>query len=40
MSYEDLNEIRTAELEINRLRQKDFFPEYLARFTEYASQIA
>jgi hypothetical protein len=39
MSYRDLNEIRTAELEINRLRQKDFFSEYLARFTGYALQI-
>jgi hypothetical protein len=40
MSYGDLNEVRTAELEINRLRQKDSFPEYLARFTGYASLIA
>jgi hypothetical protein len=39
ISYEDLNEARTAKLEINRLRQKDSFPEYLARFTGYASQI-
>jgi hypothetical protein len=40
MSYKDLNEARTAELEINRLRQKDSFPKYLARFTRYALQIA
>jgi hypothetical protein len=40
MSYGDLNEARTAELEINRLRQKDSFLKYLARFTGYASQIA
>jgi hypothetical protein len=39
ISYRDLNEVKTAELEINRLRQKDFFSEYLARFTEYVSQI-
>jgi hypothetical protein len=39
ISYGDLNEVRTAELEINRLRQKNFFPEYLTRFTGYASQI-
>jgi Retrotransposon gag protein len=39
ISYRDLNEVRTAELKINRLRQKDSFPEYLARFTRYASQI-
>jgi hypothetical protein len=36
ISYGDLNEVRTAKLEINRLRQKDFFPEYLAKFTGYA----
>jgi hypothetical protein len=36
ISYGDLNEIKTAELEINRLRQKDFFSKYLARFTGYA----
>jgi hypothetical protein len=40
ISYGDLNEARTAELEINRLRQKNSFPEYLAKFTGYASQIA
>jgi hypothetical protein len=37
MFYGDLNEARTAELEINRLRQKNSFPEYLAKFTGYAS---
>jgi hypothetical protein len=37
--YRDLNEIRTAELEINRLRQKDSFPKYLTKFTRYVSQI-
>jgi hypothetical protein len=36
ISYGDLNEVRTAELEINRLRQKDSFPKYLAKFTGYA----
>jgi hypothetical protein len=34
--YENLNEVRTAEFKINRLRQKDSFPEYLTRFTRYA----
>jgi hypothetical protein len=36
MSYGDLNEVRTTEFKINRLRQKDSFPEYLAKFTGYA----
>jgi hypothetical protein len=36
MSYGDLNEARTAKLKINRLRQKDSFSEYLAKFTGYA----
>jgi hypothetical protein len=36
ISYENLNEVKTAKLEINRLRQKNFFPKYLARFTRYA----
>jgi hypothetical protein len=36
MSYGDLNEVKTAEFKINRLRQKDFFSKYLARFTGYA----
>jgi hypothetical protein len=39
ISYGDLNEARIAELEINRLRQKDSFSEYLARFTGYVLQI-
>jgi hypothetical protein len=39
ISYGDLNEVKTAELKINRLRQKNSFPEYLARFTGYALQI-
>jgi hypothetical protein len=34
--YGDLNEVKTVKLEINRLRQKDFFSKYLARFTRYA----
>jgi hypothetical protein len=37
--YGDLNEVKTAKLKINRLRQKNFFPKYLARFTGYALQI-
>jgi hypothetical protein len=35
ISYGDLNEVRTTKLEINRLRQKDSFSEYLTRFTGY-----
>jgi hypothetical protein len=37
ISYGDLNEVRTVELKINRLRQKDSFSEYLAKFTGYTS---
>jgi hypothetical protein len=37
MSYRDLNEARTAELKLNRLRQTGTFSEYLVRFTEYAA---
>jgi hypothetical protein len=40
MSYGDLNEARTAELELNKLKQSRLFPEYLAKFTGYASQVA
>jgi hypothetical protein len=40
MFYGDLNEARTAKFKINRLRQKNSFPEYLAKFTRYALQIA
>jgi hypothetical protein len=35
MSYKDLNEARTAELKLNRLRQTGTFPEYLAKFTGF-----
>jgi hypothetical protein len=37
ISYRDLNEVRIAELELNRLRQSGLFPEYLAKFTGYAA---
>jgi Retrotransposon gag protein/Zinc knuckle len=40
MSYGDLNKTRTAELELNRLRQVNSFPEYLTRFTQYAAQVS
>jgi hypothetical protein len=40
ISYRDLNEARTAELELNKLKQSGLFPEYLAKFTGYASQVA
>jgi hypothetical protein len=32
MLYRDLNEARTAELKLNRLRQTGIFLEYLAKF--------
>jgi hypothetical protein len=32
MSYRDLNEARTAELKLNRLRQTSTFLKYLAKF--------
>jgi hypothetical protein len=37
ISYRDLNEARTAELKLNKLRQSRSFSEYLARFTGYAA---
>jgi hypothetical protein len=37
ISYRDLNEARTAELKLNRLRQTGTFPKYLARFTGYVA---
>jgi hypothetical protein len=37
MLYGDFNEVRTAELELNKLKQSGLFLEYLARFTGYAS---
>jgi hypothetical protein len=37
MSYKDLNEARTAELKLNRLRQTGIFLEYLAKFTGFAA---
>jgi Retrotransposon gag protein len=40
MSYKDLNEARTAELKLNRLRQTDTFPKYLAKFTGFTAQVA
>jgi Retrotransposon gag protein len=40
MSYRDLNEARTAELKLNRLRQTDIFPKYLAKFTGFTAQMA
>jgi hypothetical protein len=36
MSYRDLNEARTAELKLNRLRQTSTFLKYLAKFTGFA----
>jgi hypothetical protein len=36
ISYKDLNEARTTELELNRLRQTGTFPEYLAKFIGFA----
>jgi hypothetical protein len=37
MSYRDLNEARTAELELNRLRQTGIFLEYLIKFIGFAA---
>jgi hypothetical protein len=39
ISYRDLNEVRTAELKLNKLKQSRLFLEYLAKFTGYASQM-
>jgi hypothetical protein len=40
MFYRDLNEVRTAKLKLNRLRQTGLFLKYLAKFTGYAAQMA
>jgi hypothetical protein len=37
ISYGDLNEARTAELKLNRLRQTGTFLEYLVKFTEFTA---
>jgi hypothetical protein len=37
MSYRDLNEARTAELKLNRLRQTGTFLKYLAKFTKFTA---
>jgi hypothetical protein len=39
ISYRDLNEARTTELKLNRLRQTDIFPKYLAKFTGFIAQV-
>ena len=38
-SYGDLNETRTAELQLQDLTQGGTVPEYLTRFTQYASRV-
>jgi hypothetical protein len=38
-SYGDLNETRTAELQLQELIQTGTVPEYLTRFTQYASKV-
>src|SRR5450755_4612043 len=38
-SYGDLNETRTAELQLQNLTQGGTVPEYLTRFTQYASRV-
>jgi hypothetical protein len=40
MSYRDLNEARTTELKLNRLRQTGTFLEYLAKFIGFTAQVA
>jgi hypothetical protein len=39
-SFGDLDEARTAELQLLNLRQKESIPEYLTRFTQYGVRIA
>jgi hypothetical protein len=38
-SYGDLNEVRTAELQLQELTQAGTVPEYLTRFTQYSSRV-
>jgi hypothetical protein len=38
-SYKDLNETRTAELQLQELVQTGTVPEYLTRFTQYALRV-
>jgi hypothetical protein len=38
-SYKDLNETRTAELQLQKLMQIGTVPKYLIRFTQYASRV-
>jgi hypothetical protein len=39
-SFGDLDEARTAELQLLNLRQKRSVPEYLTRFTQYGARVA
>jgi hypothetical protein len=38
-SYGDLDEVRTSELQLMELKQNASVPEYLTRFTQYASRV-
>ena len=38
-SYGDFDEVRTAELQLMATEQKGSVPEYLTRFTQYASRV-
>jgi hypothetical protein len=38
-SYGDLNEAKTSELQLIELKQNASVPEYLTRFTQYASRV-
>jgi hypothetical protein len=39
-SFGDLDEARTAELQLLNLRQKESVPEYLTRFIQYDTRVA
>jgi hypothetical protein len=39
-SFSDLDEIRTAELQLLDFKQKGLVPEYLTRFTQYSVKMA
>ena len=39
-SFGDLDEARTAELQLLDLRQRGSVPEYLTRFTQYGARVA
>jgi hypothetical protein len=38
-SFGDLDEVRTVELRLLKLRQKGLMPEYLTKFTQYGFRV-